>query len=88
MGDGGRPFLGEDEKGIDGDTVDGFVEDSVWEGAYGELGTDKGRQLGGDRDGRRARSRKCGFARVVLRTVLGGVEAHCRGSSESEWRCG
>ena len=46
VGDGG---LGADkssgEEGVDGDKLDGFVEDGVGECTDGELGTDKGRQL-------------------------------------------
>ena len=47
-------FVGDDglgadkssgEEGVDGDKLDGFVEDTVGKCADGELGTDKGRQL-------------------------------------------
>lgn len=33
------------EEGVDGDKNDGLLEDGVWKGADGELGTDKGRQV-------------------------------------------
>ena len=46
VGDGGLGAgKSSGEEGIDGDKLDGFVEDTVGECADGELGTDKERQL-------------------------------------------
>ena len=62
VGDGG---LGADkssgEEGIDGEKLDGFVEDGIGECTDSELGTDKGRQL----------------AETETRGGVGGVEEAC-----------
>ena len=66
------------DEGIDGDKLDGFVEDGVGRGVDSELGTKDGslrrprRAAGWEGSRRRARSRKCGLAcpGVVSRTLI------------------